>query len=111
MKRFLRLMLVASVLYGTGLHWTALQIYAWTTMAVAGQSDPCKVCRLVEKGSSSDQSQAVVPAGPALDLAVSVVSLPSLVLPVSIPSVSPSPSAASLSAPPPVPPPPAVLPV
>jgi hypothetical protein len=109
-KRFLRLLLVISVLYGTGLHWTALQVYAWTTMAAAGQKDPCKVCRLVAKGSSADQTESVIPSGPALDLAVSVVSLPDAVLPASRPSVSPSTPFSSLSTPPPVPPPPADLP-
>lgn len=110
MKRFLRLLLIVSVLYGTGLHWTALQIYAWTSMAVAGQSDPCKVCKMVAKGSSADQAESDIPSGPALDFAMSVALLPEAVLPTSRPSVSPSPFAASLSVPPPVPPPPAVLP-
>lgn len=52
MKTALRLLLVASVLYGTGAHWAALQGAAWASMLAQGKTDPCDMCRMVERGQS-----------------------------------------------------------
>lgn len=69
MRRLLRLTLVASVLYGTGAHWAALQGAAWAGMLAArvqrtswaeavastfSGTKPCRMCRVVERGSAAD---------------------------------------------------------
>jgi hypothetical protein len=108
-RRALRLLLVASVLYGTGAHWAALQAYAWSTMKLAGQSDPCHVCEIVEKGTSAE---APVHRGsiPSVELAVPVASFEAAVLPPAAVSAAPFPPYDSVWSPPATPPPDRPLP-
>lgn len=125
MRTFLRLLLVASVLYGTGAHWAALQSAAWAGMiaARAGESSwaeavssafsgerPCRMCRVVEKGAKAGQGPAVLRSSPGLDLAFT--SVPGISVPhaASVPAVLPSPSGLRSYSRPSVPPPKAVLP-
>lgn len=105
MRKLVRLALVASVLYGTGAHWAALQTYAWAAMSMAGQADPCRVCRIVERGSAVKQAPVILRAGAALDLAVPVAPRLTAALAASAPAVSPFRSVRSPSARPFVPPP------
>lgn len=117
-------MLVASVLYGTGVHWAAIQGAAWGGMIAARVSElswaeavsstfsgekPCHVCKIVEKGSAS-QSPMIILSGASVDLAVTTASLLTALLPIGILFVSPSISVASAPSRPSVPPPKAVLP-
>lgn len=126
MARLLRLALVASVLYGAGAHWAALQSVAWAGMIATrvGESSwadavrstfsgekPCKLCKFVDKGSAAEQAPALAGSSPSLDLAIPVFSRPSVVLPASEPAAFPSTAASSPSARPVVPPPKAFLPV
>ncbi|MBI2386376.1 MAG: hypothetical protein HYV14_10230 [Elusimicrobia bacterium] len=125
MRKLLRLLLVASVLYGTGAHWVALQSAAWASMiaARAGESSlaevvsstfsgekPCRMCRIVEKGAKAEQGPSILRSSPGLDLAVSAVSDPRAVLPARTPAVLSSPFGASRPSRPVVPPPKTVLP-
>lgn len=86
MKTVLRLLLVVSVLYGTGAHWAALQGGAWAGMLYERASDssfaeavistfsgekPCHVCEIVDKGASTGSS-AFLRSGPTLELAFTV---------------------------------------
>jgi hypothetical protein len=124
-RTLIRLLLVASVLYGTGAHWAALQSAAWAGMIATRVSEsswtevvastfsgekPCQMCRIVEKGSKADQGPAVLRSSPGVDLAVSVVAGFSVVLTASVPAVSPSPSVLRSSSRPSVPPPKIALP-
>ncbi len=104
MTKLIRLALVASVLYGTGAHWAVLQTYAWATMSMTGQTDPCRVCRIVEKGSTNP-SPAPFLSGAAVDFAVSVAPLQIAVLSASAAIVLTVPTASSVALPPFVPPP------
>jgi hypothetical protein len=82
MRRALRLLLVATVLYGTGAFWSAVQGVAWagmiasrvqrSTLAEAVRSTfsgtkPCHVCVIADKGASSDQSSSVIRSVPCAD--------------------------------------------
>lgn len=108
MKRLVRLALVLSVLYGTGAHWAALQVYAWGSMKMAGETDPCSVCRIVEKGQVQ-QGPKVLNVAPSLDFAVSVPGVECAVFaPVRF-SVEPFAAAPSSSPAPATPPPNASL--
>lgn len=85
MRRFVRLLLVASVLYGTGAFWAALQGAAWAGMVATrvGESSltetvtsvfsgekPCGVCKFVEKGSATEKNPASLVVAPSLELAL-----------------------------------------
>jgi len=124
-RKFLRLLLVASVLYGAGAHWAALQSAAWAGMLATRVSEsswaeavsstfsgekPCSLCRIVDKGSSSEQGPALLGFAPSLDLALSVFPRLRVVPPVRASAVSPLPSSGSLSFRPAVPPPKTLLP-
>lgn len=108
MKRLVRLALVLSVLYGTGAHWAALQVYAWGTMKMAAKTDPCGVCRIVSKGTASETPyrEASVPSA---DFAVPVPSAGEIVL-SSVERPVPAPVSASSRSTPPATPPPDVFP-
>lgn len=108
LRRALRLLLVASVLYGTGAHWAALQSYAWAAMRLAKQADPCHVCDIVEKGTSAETPLHRASA-PSVDFAVPVPSAARVVLPPVPRSDSPFVSVSPSSLPPPTPPPDALL--
>lgn len=125
MKKFVRLLLVASVLYGTGAHWAALQSAAWAGMIATRVSEsswaeavsstfsgekPCQFCKIVEKGSTAEQGPSLLRPGPGLDLIVSVGTLLNAVLSVNTPAVLPLPSILCLSSRPFVPPPKKALP-
>jgi hypothetical protein len=108
-KALVRLLLVASILYGTGAHWAALQGAAWAKMALSGAKGPCEVCRLVERGQAVRQVPSLK-AVPSVEM--SFVSVPALVNAV-LPRISfvehSSPFVSSVAAVPP-PPPPKTLP-
>lgn len=119
-------MLVASVLYGTGVQWTALQGVAWAGMIATRVSEsswadavkstfsgekPCRVCRVVEKGSAAEQGPTPLRASPALDLISSAVDGLSVVLEMRASFAPSSLFGASASFPPLLPPPLALLPV
>ena len=125
MRTLIRLLLVASVLYGTGAHWAALQSAAWASMIatrVGGSSlaevvsstfsgeKPCHMCRIVEKGAKAEQGPSILRSSPGLDLAVPVVPDPRAVLPASTPAASPSAVGPFRSSRPVVPPPKTILP-
>lgn len=104
MKRLVRLALVLSVLYGTGAHWAALQMYAWGAMRMAGKTDPCSVCKIVEKGQVQ-QGPKVLNVAPSLDFAVpvaqnAVFSSAVLRLDVAPPSFGSAPPSSPLTPPP-----------
>ncbi len=109
MKTLIRLALIASILYGTGAHWAALQVYAWTTMRAAGQTDPCKVCRIVEKGSA-EQAPVKKVAVPSLDLAVPAPLVLAVAFSSTRPASAPFVRVVSPSFRPPTPPPDSALP-
>lgn len=104
MRTVLRLLLVASVLYGTGAHWAALQGAAWVKMAAQGVTAPCDMCRMVEKGQSlaPDLLRAVPSvelAAPAPSVSLVSVAAPSFVV---VPEALSAPSlASSVALPPP----------
>jgi hypothetical protein len=119
------LALVASVLYGTGAHWAALQSVAWAGMIATRVSEsswaesitstfsgenPCRFCKMVDKGSKSDQGPTLLRSVPGVDLIVSVAAHLNAVLSVNTPAVLPLPSVRCLSSRPFVPPPKTVLP-
>ncbi len=108
LRRALRLLLVASVLYGTGAHWAALQSYAWATMRLAKQADPCHVCDIVEKGTSSEVPLHRASA-PSVDFAAPSPSFEAVELPLISRSLPSSVVVPSPSFPPPTPPPDAFL--
>lgn len=108
MTRLVRLALVLSVLYGTGAHWAALQVYAWGTMKMARQTDPCHVCKIVEKGTASETPLHKVPA-PSVDFAVPVAAVESA-SPAAAPRFAPpAVTVVCLTFPPATPPPDALL--
>ncbi|MDP3541988.1 MAG: hypothetical protein Q8T11_05905 [Elusimicrobiota bacterium] len=125
MKKLVRLLLVASVLYGTGAHWAALQSAAWAGMIAtrAGESSwsetlkstfsgerPCPVCKIVDKGASAERYIAIPGSAPSLELAVSVFSPLEAALSASAAFASRSASASSFAFRPAVPPPKTALP-
>ncbi len=94
MKRLARLLLVASLLYGTGAHWAAVQGVAWgkmiadrvategldgaVTSTFSGKT-PCGVCIVVDKGARAEQpARAVHPS--VHFIAAGPVPAPALVL-------------------------------
>jgi len=104
-KLFTRLLLVASILYGTGAHWAALQSVAWASMKLKGQTDSCDVCHIVEKGTSVTQAPLALRPAPSVDMYFDHVVVSKAVLTASFPFVLPLISVSSLSALPAVPPP------
>ncbi len=95
MKKLVRLLLVASVLYGTGAHWALLQGGAWAGMlatrvqesswaeAVASTfsgAKPCRVCLVIDAGEKSQKAPEPLNASHNADFAV--VSGPVLFVPV-----------------------------
>jgi hypothetical protein len=88
MRRLVRLSLIASLLYGMGAHWSALQGAAWAGMIATRVSEssladavrttisgekPCHVCKIVDKAARPEQGPALLPARPPIHLlAVSV---------------------------------------
>lgn len=59
MKRVLACLLVSSLLYGSGAFWVALQAGAWAKMAAKGETSPCGVCLVVDKGMAAPQKAGV----------------------------------------------------
>ena len=70
-----KILVVLALVLATGLHWTALQTVAWTTMlaknlstqsfsaAVSDTFDgrhPCPLCQAISKGRQSEQKSAAV---------------------------------------------------
>ena len=125
MKTLIRLLLVASVLYGTGAHWAAVQGAAWAGMlavrvresswAEAAASTfsgkkPCQVCRVVAKGSTGDQTRTMIRPVPNVDFAFTVAPQKNVALSASTLSVMPLQSSPHVSFRPIVPPPKSVLP-
>lgn len=119
-------MLVASVLYGAGAHWAALQSAAWAGMIAArvGESSwadtvrstfsgekPCKLCTFVGKGAADQQTPSPAGPSPSLDLAISECSRPLVVLLASASPAYSTAAACSASSRPVVPPPKTCLPV
>lgn len=109
MRKFIRLALVASILYGTGAHWAALQVYAWSTMRAAGVKDPCKVCKIVAKGSA-EQAPSGERSAPSADFAFTVPEFAGAESPVSVHAEMKPPSIPSPTYRPPTPPPDSGLP-
>jgi hypothetical protein len=118
MKRSARLVLVASLLYGTGAHWAAVQAVAWGGMIAAraperGMAEavaetfsgekPCGVCLIVDRAArpASELSAAMPSAhfiavmSPAL--APAAVAVP---VPPDAPAFVPRPAARPQSPPP-----------
>lgn len=96
--------LVASVLYGTGAHWAVLQTGAWAGMIAASAREsslaesitsafsgekPCRMCKVVEKGSAAEQGPTLVRSTLSVELIVTDFARVDDVLPVSVPSVDP----------------------
>ncbi len=67
-----RIILIAALVLSVGLHWAALQSAAWVGMIVSYSHDgsvaaaigktfdgehPCRLCKLVEDGTSQEQEQ------------------------------------------------------
>ncbi|MFI5345258.1 MAG: hypothetical protein ACHQ51_02675 [Elusimicrobiota bacterium] len=104
-KSFVRILLAAALLYGSGAHWLVVQGAAWAGMVAArsgrntvsqalkttfdGQH-PCRVCLIVKHGADAPP-RAALPA-PTVDFAfVAVPSiLPSVAAVVPLPSDVPS---------------------
>lgn len=93
MRRLVRLSLIASLLYGMGAHWSALQGAAWAGMIAnrVGESSfadavratlsgekPCHVCKIVDKAARPERGPALLPARPPIHLLA--VSVPGTIL-------------------------------
>jgi hypothetical protein len=101
MRRLVRLSLVASLLYGMGAHWSALQGAAWAGMIAARVSEssladavrttlsgekPCHVCRIVERASTLERGPSLTPPRPPLHVvAVAAPALTPVAGPASVP--------------------------
>ncbi|MBI5246208.1 MAG: hypothetical protein HY923_03440 [Elusimicrobia bacterium] len=125
MKTLVRLLLVASLLYGTGAHWAALQSAAWAGMLATRVSEsswadavkstfsgekPCRVCRVVAKGSSADENSTLIRPVPNVDFAFTVAPRTGLAITINSISVASPPFPSLLSFRPIAPPPKTVLP-
>lgn len=77
------IVMILALCCAIGLHWIALQSFAWTTMlienskhaplchAIAKTFDgghPCSLCHAVSKGKSSEEKSDFRPAAPKIDL-------------------------------------------
>lgn len=110
-----RLLLAASLLYGSGAHWLLVQGAAWAGMLAARSSrgaisavsttfdgaHPCRVCRLVKRGAAADAAPRAGASSPAVRFAFAAA--PALVPAVEAASLGSSP-APSFACAPPVPP-------
>lgn len=119
-KRLSKWLVVVLLVLATGGHWALLQSVAWVTMAARYSQDsvlaevlektfdgqhPCELCKLVQKGKSSERKQVILRADVKLDPFLAPVGTrlyppPALVFPTSEPNSLPT-----RGEPPPTPPP------
>jgi hypothetical protein len=82
LRRISKWLVVAALCFTLGLHWAVLQGVAWTTMFVGYAQEgslstafektfsgkaPCKLCKFVAEGKSSEKKQEILKADTKFD--------------------------------------------
>jgi hypothetical protein len=119
-----RIAIIGALCCAIGLHWVALQSFAWTSMlvqyskraplcqAIAQTFDgahPCSLCHIVAKGKASEKKSDIQSPGPKIDI-ICVARVIKLISPSALFQYALRDfSASEIEHPPPVPPPRSLL--
>jgi hypothetical protein len=83
LRRVGRIATISALCFSIGLHWIALQSFAWTTMVIDyskhaplcraiaqtfNGAHPCSLCQVVSKGNNSEKKQDLQSSAPKIDM-------------------------------------------